>query len=86
MSREDVLAGEKTCVRLCFEYWELASNKIRDMVEGNAAPLPGSVLRNLGDKMYEKRKAAALEVINCFPFPSIFICFSHDSSNTLLDC
>lgn len=39
--------------------WELPSGE--EMADFNA-PLSSSVLRNLSDKLYEKRKAAALEV------------------------
>jgi hypothetical protein len=38
------------------------------MADLNAAPLSSSVLRNLADKLYEKRKTAALEVLPFSPF------------------
>jgi hypothetical protein len=41
---------------------------------GDVEPiLPPGVLRNIGDKMYEKRKQAALEVEQVPPRPSGFL-------------
>lgn len=39
------------------------------MADGLTA-IPASVLRNLADKLYEKRKNAALEVLVC-----VIVCF-----------